>query len=414
LYKIEVASESEVKEDASEPEAVDEAESLIEVASFEEVKEDVPESETVVEAEPIIEVTSVEEVVPEPEAVDETEPLIEVASVEEDASEPEAHVEPEVIHEEIVDITPESTAPIEIEQEQVVETALELIALVEAESVEEDVVIQVDTVEEIEAPIEEVVTDPEVVEPVAEEITNIEPVIEPLTEVYALVEDAVEVEAPTGETLVVAEESEPEPVEVKEVFEPVVEAEQEVVAVPEYDPDPLIKEIMGNLAKNISMKIRLVDLHRTGGVKPEIFGKLFDSYQARGELLMNSRSEMLDRVRYDLGSMERALYEAKEGLEELEIRRTIDDVSVEEYAAKAPGFEWDIGQYKDEVGKKQAGIYYLEDIKRVMSSEEIDELVGLGESCFEALDELTESEGITGETAVKIRVSLEEALACIR
>jgi hypothetical protein len=168
---------------------------------------------------------------------------------------------------------------------------------------------------------------------------------------------------------------------------------------------------MGNLAKNISMKIKLVDLLRTGGVKSEIFGKLFDSYMARGELLMNSRSEMLERVMYDLGSMEGALHEAKEGLEELDIRRAIEDVSEEEYAAKAPGFKWDIGQYKDEVGKKQAEIYYLEDIKRVMSSDEIGELVELGEGCFETLDELAE---IDGHTTARIRVSLEEALACIR
>jgi hypothetical protein len=49
-----------------------------------------------------------------------------------------------------------------------------------------------------------------------------------------------------------------------------------------------------------------------------------------------------------------------------------------------------------------------------MSSGEIGELVGIGEGCFEALDELAESEGIDGETAARIRVSLEEALACIR
>jgi hypothetical protein len=239
-----------------------------------------------------------------------------------------------------------------------------------------------------------------VIEPVVEEIIEFEPVVEPVVEVIT--------EAPVEEEIVIAEE--PEPVEVEDVWEPVVEAEPEV-AVPEHEPDPVIKEVMGNLAKNISMKIKLVDLLRTGGVKSEIFGKLFDSYMARGELLMNSRSEMLERVRYDLGSMEGALHEAKEGLEELDIRRAIEDVSEEEYAAKAPGFQWDIGQYKDEVGKKQAEIYYLEDIKRVMSSGEIVELVELGEGCSEALDELAE---IDGHTTARIRVSLEEALACIR
>jgi hypothetical protein len=354
LYKIEVKSEPEDKEDAPEPMAI-------------------------VEAEPI------------------EEEIMDIAS------EPEAHVEPEVVLEEIVEIAPEPSASIKVE-EDVIETALEPIADVEAELVEEDVVVMIDSVEDIETLVEVVV------EPAVEEIIDYAPAVEPVADVIAEAEDPVK--APVEMAILVAEQ--PETLEVEEVFESLVEAEPEVVAVPEYDPDPVIREVMENLAKNISMKIRLVDLRRTGGVKPEIFSKLFDSYQARGELLMNSRSEMLERVKYDLGSMERALHEAKEGLEELEIRRTIDDVSVEEYAAKAPGFEWDIGQYRDEVGKKQAGIYYLEDITRVMSSEDISELVGLGEGCLEALDELAESVGIDGETAARIRVSLEEALACIR
>ena len=334
-----------------------------------------------VESEPVV-----EEDAPEPVAIVEAEAVEE--EVVEVAPEPQVFIEPEVVQEEIVEITPEPPTP--IVEEEMVETAPEPIAVFEAEPVEEDVVVLVDSMEEIESPVEEVVA-----EPVVEETFSFEPEIEPVADV------SMEFEA-----IVVAEE--PEAVE---VWEPVVEVEPEVVAVPEYDPDPVIKEVMGNLAKNISMKIKLVDLLRTGGVKSEIFSKLFDSYLARGELLMNSRSEMLERVKYDLGSMEGALHEAKEGLEELEIRRAIEDVSEAEYAAKAPGFKWDLGQYKDEVGKKQADIYYLEDIKRVMSSGEIGELVGIGEGCFEALDELAE---IDGHTAARIRVSLEEALACIR
>ncbi len=368
LYKIEVESEPTVEEDAPEPVAVVEAE--------------------VVEEEVV-------EVAPEPQII--LEPEVAQEENVEIAPEPMAPIETVVIQEEIGEIAPETMAPIEAEEE-VVEIVLEPIAVVEAEPVEEDVVVLVDSVEEI-------VAIPEVDEPVVEEIIEFEPAIEPMSDVSA------EVEAPV-EAIVVVEE--PEAVEVEEVWEPVVEVEPEVVAVPEYEPDPVIREVMGNLAKNISMKIRLVDLLRSGGVKSEIFSKLFDSYLARGELLMNSRSEMLERVRYDLGSMDGALYEAKEGLEELDIRRAIDDVSEDEYAAKAPGFQWDIGQYKDEVGKKRADIYYLEDIKRVMSSGEIGELVRIGEGCFEALDELAESEGIDGDSAARIRVSLEEALACIR
>jgi len=171
---------------------------------------------------------------------------------------------------------------------------------------------------------------------------------------------------------------------------------------------------MENFAKNLSMKIKLVGLLRDGGVKSEIFERLFESYVARGELLMNSRREMLERVRYDLDSMEKALNGAKVGLEELETRRAISDVSEEEYVAKSPGFEWDIRQYKDEVGKKKAEIAYLEDITRLMSGEEIAELIETGEGCYEIVDGLVESEKIGSETAARVKISLEEALSCLR
>ena len=101
---------------------------------------------------------------------------------------------------------------------------------------------------------------------------------------------------------------------------------------------------------------------------------------------MNSRKEMLERGRYDLGSMERALTEAKEGLEELEIRKTINDVSDEEYAAKAPGYKWDIAQYTDEVVKKKLEIKYLADIKKMFSGDEINDLIELGDECSSSLD----------------------------
>jgi len=379
LYKVE--AEPAAEEDAPEPEAPVEAEPVEEAEPVIEA-EPVNEPEPVIEAEPVEEVVEVES---PPEPIEVEEETVEITP------EPPTHIDPEPVQEEVVEIAPEPIIYMEPEPvaEEAIEPAPEPVAVPE-----EDVFVLIDTVEEIEAPAETAV------EPVVEEITDYEPAVEPVAEE----------EAPAETAIVAIEET--ETVEVEEIIEPVVEAEP--VPVPEHDPDPGIKAIMMNLAKNISMKIKLVDLQRTGGVKPEIFSKLFDSYQTRGELLMNSRSENLERVRYDLGSMEKALHEAKEGLEELEIRRTIEDISEAEYAAKAPGFQWDIEQYKDEVGTKQAEIYYLEDITRVMTPIEIEELVNLGEGCFDALDELVESGVIDGATAARIRVSLEEALACIR
>ena len=370
LYKVNVESEPAVEKDSSEPVAVVENEAVDEVVEID--PEPTESIETMVTSDEIVEVA------------------------------PKTMI-PTVVNEDVSEIAPEFVKAMVTPEENVEVIPETMIPTV----VNEDVIITVDPADENITSVEEGPVVPEYIELLSTPQVEYEAAREPIVDL------SVEVEDPVVETIGVTEEN--KAVEDEEVLVPIVENDEaELVTVLEYEPDPVVKEVMENLAKNISMKIKLVDLLRTGGVKSEIFSKLFDSYLTRGELLMNSRSEMLERVRYDLGSMEKALKKAKEGLEELVIRKTIEDVSKEEYAAKAPGFQWDINQYKDEVGKKQAESYYLEDIKRVMESDGISELIGIGEGCFEDLDGLVDSDGINDESAAKIRVSLEEALACIR
>ena len=192
------------------------------------------------------------------------------------------------------------------------------------------------------------------------------------------------------------------------------EPDEMKVVVLQHEPDPVIKEVMEDFTKNIATKIKLVNLLKEGDVREEIFQRLFGNYISHGKLLLNSRKEMLERVRYDLGSMEQALVEAKEGLEEIEIRKTIGDISDEEYAAKSPGFKWDIKQYEDEVGKKKDEIAYLMDIRHVISPEQIKDLSDLGKDCFDSVDTMLESKKINDDMASKIKTILEEAITNLR
>ena len=281
-----------------------------------------------------------------------------------------------------------------IEENEETETELEQEAVTEiTELIEPSTLEMTDEVVEPEEPepleeAEEEVAEPaiEIVEVATEDITE-EEVIEPPEVVEETVIEAI-IEEP-----VLGTEAEPEPV---------------------FEPEPVIREVIENLAKNISTKIKLVDLLREGGVKTETFDRLFESYVARGELLMNSRNEMLERVRFDIESMERVLNEAKIGLEELKIRKAIGDASEEEYRAKSPGFEWDIKQYEDEVARKRAEIRYLEDLTQVMNAEEIEELKLTGENNCEAVDGLSDAGTIGSEMATRVKVALEEALAYLK
>ncbi len=180
-----------------------------------------------------------------------------------------------------------------------------------------------------------------------------------------------------------------------------------------FELDPVIREVMEYFAKNISLKIKLVKMLRDGEVQEEIFERLFESYSALGERLSKNRDDMIQRISFNLESMDNALKQAKIGLDELEIRKKIGDVSEAEYNVKTPAFEWDIEQYKDKVSQKKGEKAFLESLISVMSTEEIAELKAIGESCLEDIDSFKESRKINAEMASKIKTTLEDALTSL-
>jgi len=303
---------------------------------------------------------------------------------------------------ELAEIMPIEAKP---EEPEVVEDAPVEMTEIQAEVIPTDLALVIDEVTDIEAVAKVEVTVEDVVEH-AVKAFQLEP--EPVEEVVEVVEEEA-AEVIEVEEVVIVEEPEPEAEEADE--EPFVEVVVE--AEPSFEPDPVIREVMETFAKNIAMKVRLVKLLKDGEVKLETFSRLFESYAARGELLMNSRNEMLERVKFDLDNMERGLNEAKIGLEELKIRMSIRDASDEEYNAKAPGFEWDIQKYQGDVEKSRAEIKFLGDLAIVISEDEISELRNLGGEGLDSLEDLTYSGAINPEIARRIKVTLDEALSCL-
>ena len=303
---------------------------------------------------------------------------------------------------ELAEITPIEAEP---EVPEVVEDAPVEMTEIQTEVIPTDLALVIDEVTDIEAVTEDEITVEDVVAHAAKAL-QLEP--EPVEEVVEVIEEEA-AEVIEVEEILIVDEPEPEVEEVVE--EPFVEVVVE--AEPSFEPDPVVREIMETFAKNIAMKIRLVKLLKDGEVKLETFNRLFESYAARGELLMNSRNEMMERVKFDLDNMERGLNEAKIGLEELKIRMSIGDASDEEYNAKAPGFEWDIQKYQGDVEKSRAEIKFLGDLNTVISEDEISELKDLCGEGLDSLEDLTYSGSINPEIAHRIKVTLDEALSCL-
>ncbi len=293
----------------------------------------------------------------------------------------------------------------------------------EPEPVEEvDMSVEIDQPEPVKPIAEpEPMPEPEEEELVEEPIPEPEPEIE--TEIIVEEEPEPEIEEPVPEPeeemeelMDENEEPEEEPVQEEPVYEPEVETdiftpeERESYMMDEikieFAPDPLTKEVMENLAKNITLKIRLVRLLRENQVKEETFKKLFDSYVEQGRLWVGRRDEIIRRFKADIDRMEDELVTARKDFELLDIRKNIGDASEEEYNVKAPAYKWDIENLDNEIKNTRGSIQYVINLTGLIPDEEVEELKTMSESNYSELD----VEGVTSDTIARMKETLAEAL----
>jgi hypothetical protein len=238
--------------------------------------------------------------------------------------------------------------------------------------------------------------------PQEEEIPEVEPEQEPIPEPVEEVEPEPVYEAP---------------VESETVFEPAVEPvvitkdEREEYMMNEviidFAPDPLTKEVMENLAKNITLKIRLTKLLRENAVKEETFKKLFDSYVDQGRLWISRRDDIIRRLKSDNERMEQELVSARKDFELLEIRKNIGDAGDDEYGIKAPAYKWDIEHLDSEIKTCTGGLQYMINLRALVPEEEVTSLEKLAQTDYSEVENI---EGVTVDTIARMKETLAEAL----
>lgn len=371
---------------------------------------------------------------PEPET-------LEVVAPEEEVDmgvEIEQPSEPVVVEEEPALVAEENVVEVTIDVEEVEEDVVEESEIMEepitAEPAPEteftfDEETQADMIEEPMEPAEETVfEEPEELFPELEE----EPIPEPEEEIYPKPEEEPipeleeEILPEPEEELILELEDEPAPEPEAPMPEPIEEPAPEPAPEPltitmepneveeirvEFAPDPLTKEVMDSLAKNITLKIRLVKLLRDSRVKEETFKKLFDSYVEQGRMWVSRRDEIIKRFKADIDRMENALVTARKDHELLEIRKSIGDADEEEYKVKAPAYKWDIEHLEEEIKNRKGGIVYVVNLKKLVPEEETAELEGMSETGYSALDDI---EGITQDTIANMKDTLAEALSSLQ
>lgn len=275
----------------------------------------------------------------------------------------------------------------------------------------EDEGVSIEVLEEVELEIQEVEDDDVVEEEVEVEIT-VETQAAEIEEEAA--EDESEVEIPETVTYETEEEIEvaSDPGDIEESVDKVEEIEVKPIfsseeLISDFAPDPVTRDVMENLGKNITLKIRLVKLLETEQVKEDTFKKLFNSYVEQGEIWVMRREETMKRFKTDIDGMQKKLSAVQEDYELLEIRRSIGDTSEQEYNIKAPAFKWDMEHLDNEIKNRNAGLTYLNNLQKLVPEEEIENLKKMVETEFTSLQMI---ENISQETINQIKDTLDKAL----
>jgi hypothetical protein len=177
----------------------------------------------------------------------------------------------------------------------------------------------------------------------------------------------------------------------------------------EHRADPKIAELAKGLMNSISLQLWSINLLREEGVDEDHFERIFQGYQARFERCMAQRNEMLEEAR-DTATFEKKVNEAKVELGELEVRRSLGDLSEGEYEAMTPALRWIVDHNEDLIAGKKAEEALLEDLDQLMPADKIAETREMAETAQEALERLNESENIGSETVSRIRASLEDIM----
>ena len=181
----------------------------------------------------------------------------------------------------------------------------------------------------------------------------------------------------------------------------------------EYEPEPATKEMLKDLMNSISLKLWSVKLLTEGRAKEDHFTRLFKGYMERFDHCLSQRNKLLEKAQ-DVGVLTLKLENAKVGLGELEIRKSLGDLNRGEYDAKAPAYNCEIGHYEREIDKKNGEISYLENPGKILPHNEILNLQDLAQNNYESLDHLESNGDISVDIAEMVRLSLQKDLSFLK
>jgi hypothetical protein len=177
--------------------------------------------------------------------------------------------------------------------------------------------------------------------------------------------------------------------------------------------DKSILELNREMVNCVSLKLWSIDQLLEEKIDESQFNQLFEGYNARHQQLTDRRNEMLKHAR-DIDAYEELLKKVKISLDELEMRKSLDDLFEGEYEAKGPAFRWEIQHYQEKVSARKMEISYLKDLTNTISPEILSEMKETTQRLLHTLDNLEIVEYVSSETIENLRRSLEDIITLFK
>jgi hypothetical protein len=172
-----------------------------------------------------------------------------------------------------------------------------------------------------------------------------------------------------------------------------------------YTPDPYTKEIVEKMAKQVKYEVNIVQLFKDGQVPEEIFMRLFHNMADVIGGLMARREEVVKELNGLMKGYKSTVLSAQQGMKLLDLRKSLDDVTEEEYVVKAAALNWDINHYGQRISEGRQKAEYLKSLGNLVPVEEVNDLKNISASCMEASSMKHISEG----TREKIKKAMQDA-----
>ena len=177
-----------------------------------------------------------------------------------------------------------------------------------------------------------------------------------------------------------------------------------------FKPDKYTVETVQKIAKNVKYMSYLVNLLKEDEIAEDTFLGLYTGIADDTHKMIVRRGELIEEIEEAIKGYSSTISSAQQGMKLLNIRKSIDDASDEEYKVKAAALKWDIDNYGRRINDEEQKADYLKNLGSLIDSDELDKLTNDVHNSTNTLVKLDIKDSVKD----KIQDSMQEALTLLK